>query len=42
MNVAIFDAKKTLGYVENQGYGKWKLTSAGENFVTRKLQGGAT
>jgi hypothetical protein len=43
MGVALQDTKSNTGYIENTGYGKWKLTVAGENFVTRKLEhGGAT
>jgi hypothetical protein len=36
MTVAVFDAKKGMGYVENVGYAKWRLTPTGENFVVRK------
>lgn len=38
MPVAIFDAKKKNGYVENIGHGKWRLTTGGENFVLGKLE----
>jgi hypothetical protein len=44
MGVALQDTKSNSGFIENTGYGKWKITPAGENFVTRKLEqnGGAT
>ena len=37
MSVAISDASRKLGYLETGGYGKWKLTTQGENLITRKL-----
>jgi len=37
MSVAISDASRKLGYLESGGYGKWKLTTQGENLITRKL-----
>jgi hypothetical protein len=37
MTVALSDASRKLGYVESPGYGKWKLTTLGENLVTGKL-----
>jgi hypothetical protein len=38
MPVAIFDAKKKYGYVENLGHGRWKLTTSGENLMIGKLE----
>jgi hypothetical protein len=40
MPVALFTTKKRYGYLENPGHGRWKLTVAGENAVTRKLEEG--
>jgi len=37
MSVAINDAARKHGYVESGGYGKWRLTTQGENIVTHKL-----
>jgi hypothetical protein len=39
MPVALFSAKSRYGYVENPSHGRWKLTTAGDNLVTRKLEG---
>jgi hypothetical protein len=38
MPVALFAAKQRYGYLENPGHGKWKVSTAGENAVTRKLE----
>lgn len=38
MAVAIFDSKRKYGYLENVGHGDWRLTSAGENVVIRKIE----
>ena len=38
MAVAVFDAKKRNGYVENAGHGVWRIATQGENFIIRKLQ----
>ena len=38
MPVALFSAKQRYGYLESPGHGRWKVTTAGENAVTRKLE----
>jgi hypothetical protein len=38
MPVAVFDAKKKNGYVENAGHGAWKLATQGENLIIRKIE----
>jgi hypothetical protein len=38
MPVALFSTKKRFGFLENPSHGKWKLTIAGENAVTRKVE----
>jgi hypothetical protein len=40
MPVALHAAKQRYGYVESPGHGRWKVTTAGENAVTRKLESG--
>jgi hypothetical protein len=37
MPVAVFDAKRHNGYVDNASHGQWKLTVQGENLVAGKL-----
>jgi hypothetical protein len=37
MPVAVFDAKRHSGYVENASHGQWKLTVQGENLIVGKL-----
>lgn len=37
MPVAIFAARKRYGYVDSPSHGRWKVTVAGENAITRKL-----
>lgn len=38
MPVAVYDAKKKNGLVENASHGTWKLSTQGENFIIRKLE----
>ena len=38
MPVAVFDAKKKSGLVDNAGHGVWKLSTQGENLVIRKME----
>ncbi len=38
MNVALSDTKRRSAYVESPSYGNWKLTTNGENVITRKLE----
>jgi hypothetical protein len=38
MPVALFDGKRKYGYLDKAGHGQWRLSTAGENFVTRKLE----
>jgi hypothetical protein len=38
MSVALNDAKRKYGYVDNAGVGKWKLTTSGENVIIAKLE----
>jgi hypothetical protein len=38
MPVAMFEAKKRCGYMENASHGLWKISTQGENFVTGKLE----
>lgn len=38
MGVALFDAKRKNGTLEKGGHGVWKLSTAGENLVTRKME----
>jgi hypothetical protein len=37
MPVAVSDAKRHTGYVDNAGHGKWRITNNGENLVVGKL-----
>lgn len=38
MPVAVFDAKKKNGYLDNAGHGSWKLDTQGENMIIRKIE----
>src|SRR5579863_1557531 len=38
MAVAVYDAKKKNGFVENAGHGSWKLSTQGENLIIRKIE----
>ena len=38
MPVAVFDAKKKQGLVENAGHGAWKISTQGENLIIRKIE----
>lgn len=38
MSVALSDAKRKAGTMEGAGYGNWKLTTTGENLITRKIE----
>lgn len=40
MGVAIFDAKRKYGFLENVGRGMWKISTQGENLILRKLEEG--
>lgn len=38
MSVALFDAKRKYGFLDKAGHGQWRLSTAGDNVVTRKLE----
>jgi hypothetical protein len=38
MSVALSDAKRKAGTMDGAGYGNWKLTTTGENLITRKVE----
>ena len=38
MAVAVYDAKKKNGFVDNAGHGSWKISTQGENLIIRKLE----
>jgi hypothetical protein len=38
MPVAMFDSKRKYGYTESTERGQWKLTTGGENLITRKIE----
>ena len=38
MAVAIFDAKRKYGYLEKAVHGRWRLSTAGQNLVARRLE----
>jgi hypothetical protein len=38
MPVAVFDAKKKQGLVENAGHGAWKISTQGENLIICKIE----
>ncbi len=40
MPVALFDAQRKYGYVENVARGSWKISTQGENLIARRLEGG--
>ncbi len=39
MPVAMFDAKRKYGFLDKAGHGKWKLSTGGQNLVTRRQEG---
>jgi hypothetical protein len=41
MPVAILSARQRYGYLESPSHGRWRVTTAGENAVTRKLEANA-
>lgn len=38
MPVAIFDAKRKYGYMENAGRAMWRISNQGENLIAAKLE----
>ncbi|MHC4398391.1 MAG: hypothetical protein ACYTG0_01785 [Planctomycetota bacterium] len=38
MSVAMYDAKRKYGYVENIGRGMWKISNQGENLIIGKIE----
>lgn len=38
MPVAIYDAKRKYGYVENIGRGMWRISNQGENLIIGKIE----
>lgn len=38
MPVAIFDAKRKYGYMENSGRAMWRISNQGENLIAAKLE----
>jgi len=38
MAVAIYDAKRKYGYVENIGRGMWRISNQGENLIIGKIE----
>lgn len=37
MPVAMSDAKRKYGYIDSAGYGKWRITTSGENLIVGKM-----
>jgi hypothetical protein len=40
MSVALFDAKRKYGYMENCGRGMWRISNQGENLMIAKIEDG--